>query len=506
MVSIGSLRYDVIADTQQFQTGMAASRRELSAAKKVFLDTRTPVEMLGIEIEGLRRLLKSGALTQDDYNRAVRRLKTDAATTKTELKGLNTTVSSLSGSFKTLVGAYAGFAGIRMTLRSVNDEMKRIDETAKTARKLGLAASDLVALQLAGSQLAGMADGAVSMALQRMTRRLAEAAAGTGEAKNAIKELGLDAKSLNLMGPAEAFKAIADAIQEVPEDADKLRLAFKLFDSEGAALVNVLREGGSTVDDFKAKAHSLGLTFTDDAAAGVESANDAIQDANLAMKEIIQTMATGLAPVLKLVADGFVSVKKGARAWAEYLRLNSHQSGSRSLQATSDELDRQRREMLARLDPAFLAPNKNRDTQDRFLTEAEKMRRARIAYETGPQLTPERAAEIAAKRALERAKKHAMEPGPMMPAAIAEHRKQQREAKEKEQAERRKESQSKGESAAKGSLEEFKLIRDIVSGTGDLDRKQLESLDKQLRALESIEKNTKDTKYRFIEDPTVAVG
>ena len=269
MVSIGSLRYDVIADTQQFQTGMAASRRELSAAEKVFLDTRTPVEMLGIEIEGLTRLMKSGALTLDDYNRAVRRLKADAAAAKGGLAGLEPTAQSLSGTFKTLAAGYIGFAGLSAAIRGVGSEMQRVDETAKTARKLGLAANDLVALQLAGSQLAGMAGGAVSMALQRMTRRLAEAAAGTGEAKAAILELGLSAQQLNQMGPAEAFKAIADAIAKVPNDADKLRLAFKLFDSEGAALVNVLREGWSTVDEFREKSQKLGMTFTDDAAAGI---------------------------------------------------------------------------------------------------------------------------------------------------------------------------------------------------------------------------------------------
>ena len=81
------------------------------------------------------------------------------------------------------------------------------------------------------------------MAMQRFTRRAAEAAQGTGEAKGAIRELGLDAQKLQKLPLDDQMKVLADAFGNVQNESDKLRIAFKLFDSEGAALVNTLALG-----------------------------------------------------------------------------------------------------------------------------------------------------------------------------------------------------------------------------------------------------------------------
>src|SRR6056297_1781058 len=71
MVSIGALRYDIIADTANFQKGIIATRKELSSAKRLFNDTRTPAENLGIEIEGAARLFNKGAIDANTFARSV---------------------------------------------------------------------------------------------------------------------------------------------------------------------------------------------------------------------------------------------------------------------------------------------------------------------------------------------------------------------------------------------------------------------------------------------------
>lgn len=65
-----------------------------------------------------------------------------------------------------------------------------IDSLAKTADKLGVTTEALQTLRYQG-ELTGVSIDTTDMALQRMTRRVAEAAQGTGEAKDAIAELGL---------------------------------------------------------------------------------------------------------------------------------------------------------------------------------------------------------------------------------------------------------------------------------------------------------------------------
>ena len=87
------------------------------------------------------------------------------------------------------------------------------------------------------------------MAMQRFTRRVAEAAAGTGEAREALKFLGIQLKdSGGKIRPAEVLLGeVADSMTAIEDPALRLRIAFKLFDSEGVAMVNMLDEGAAGI-------------------------------------------------------------------------------------------------------------------------------------------------------------------------------------------------------------------------------------------------------------------
>ena len=147
-----------------------------------------------------------------------------------------------------------------------------IDRTAKTAAKLGAATESLIGLRFAGEQT-GVAIGTMDMALQRMIRRIAEAAKGTGEAKAAIAELGLEAGVLDRLSMEDKFLQIADAIREVEGQSQKLRIAFKLFDSEGVNVVNTLNAGRTAIEAMIQKGKEL-EGFTTEQARRVEAFND----------------------------------------------------------------------------------------------------------------------------------------------------------------------------------------------------------------------------------------
>jgi hypothetical protein len=153
-------------------------------------------------------------------------------------KGLKAVAGSVFSLRSSLILA-AGSAGFGLLVKS---SLNATDTLAKTASKIGTTTEALGALRYA-ADLTGVATNTMDMALQRFTRRTAEAAAGTGEAKGAIKELGINAQELNRMPLDQRMIVLADAFQGVTGESDKLRLAFKLFDSEGAALVNTLSQG-----------------------------------------------------------------------------------------------------------------------------------------------------------------------------------------------------------------------------------------------------------------------
>lgn len=196
------------------------------------------------------------------------------------------------------LAAVASVAGVvTMAVRGLSTQMQRLDETAKTAAKIGTTTEELSRLQFAGEKT-GVAVNTMNMALQRMTRRVSEAAAGSGEAKDALVELGLDAKKLNDMGPADAFRAIADSMSRVENQSDRVRLAMRLFDSEGVALVNTLAGGSRALDEFARQSDLFGNTVNGKAAKAAEAFNDAMTDLKASVGGVFAQLVRDLAPAL----------------------------------------------------------------------------------------------------------------------------------------------------------------------------------------------------------------
>lgn len=201
--------------------------------------------------------------------------------------------------FKVGLTAVAGAAGIGLLVKS---SLQSIDTLGKTATKLGVTSQALQKLRYA-SNLAGVETRTVDMAVQRFTRRLSEAANGTGEAKDALKELGLNAKELAKQPLDKQMLKLADAFDNVQSSGDKVRLAFKLFDSEGVAFVNTLEGGSTALRQMFQDAEGLGFILSSSAVKGVEEANDAMMKLGTMFGGVRDQLVAALAPALRVIVD-----------------------------------------------------------------------------------------------------------------------------------------------------------------------------------------------------------
>ena len=200
---------------------------------------------------------------------------------------------------KTALVGVLGAGGLTLLVRQ---SLLATDALSKTASKIGTTTEALSGLQYAG-KLTGVEVNVMNMALQRFSRRASEAAQGTGEAKNAIRELGIDARELVKLPLDERMLVLADAFQGVQSESDKLRIAFKLFDSEGAALVNTLSQGRGALAEMLGEAKALGVVMSSEAAQGVEDANDEFLKLNSIFKGILDQTTAALAPALKFIVE-----------------------------------------------------------------------------------------------------------------------------------------------------------------------------------------------------------
>ena len=234
----------------------------------------------------------------DDLDAAVQRSRSRLAGLGGEMKGNIATAAKW--------GAAVSVAATAATAAIVAGSLKSIDALAKTSDKLGIAISDLQALRQA-AELTGVGTNTLDMSLQRMTRRLSEAAQGTGEAQDALKELNLDALALAKLSPDEQFREIAGAMKQVGSQSDRVRLAFKLFDSEGAALVNTLALGKSGLQEIGDEMDALGASITRVDAAKVEAANDAMLRVATAAGAVSDRLTIELASSITAVANQMVA-------------------------------------------------------------------------------------------------------------------------------------------------------------------------------------------------------
>lgn len=205
---------------------------------------------------------------------------------------------------KTAIGAALGAGGLGLMVKA---SLEATDALAKTARRIGVTTQELQKLHHAAT-ITGVETATMNMALQRFIRRTAEAARGTGEAKDALRELGLNASQLTKLSLEEQMLALADAFEGAGTDADRVRLAMKLFDSEGVALVQTLKEGRSGLQGMFQEAETLGMVLSTSAVKGVEDTNDAIARLNGVIRGFRDQVIAKLAPGIEALAKHFTEL------------------------------------------------------------------------------------------------------------------------------------------------------------------------------------------------------
>ena len=220
------------------------------------------------------------------------------------ISGFASKVSGFAASIAK-VGAVAVGAGLAMTTALVKKGLASVDATAKVSDKLGISTEKLIGLQHA-ADLSGVSVNTFNTAMQRMVRRVAEAAQGGGPAASALKDLGLNAQALAKLSPDRQMSKIADAMKGVKSQGDKVALAFKLFDSKGVNLINTLSGGSAALQSATKEAESLGLSFTRIDAAKVEMANDSMNKLGKLVKGVAQQLAIQFSPVITAVSEKLV--------------------------------------------------------------------------------------------------------------------------------------------------------------------------------------------------------
>lgn len=247
--------------------------------------------------------------------------------------------------------ALAPILSVRAAINTATTALREFDTLGNRARMFGVDVESLQELRFAAEQ-SGMAVDNFDTALRRFIRRSAEAAQGTGAAKNAFKELGVELHDNEgrLRRSEDLLRDVADALQRVPNQADRLRLAFRMFDTDGAAMVNVLSQGSAGLDEFAQKARDLGLVVDRHMIARAQELKTEFDTATRVLNQNFQQALVDIAPILISTARLVGGVAQAINGVVDAMRSVENMTGG-GLNARRSELqgllEEERRQITA---------------------------------------------------------------------------------------------------------------------------------------------------------------
>jgi hypothetical protein len=163
----------------------------------------------------------------------------------------------------------------------------------------GIAINDLAVLQQQ-FKLSGKAAEDVGPVMAKMMKNLE-----TGSAAGTIKRLGLDMDDLRKRTPAEQFRLIGEAINILPDPAERATAAMDVFGKSGASLLAVFADHG-----FGQAAEQVGnqAELLNRDAALFDDISDKLATAGLKVQGFFVGVADRVAPVIKPLLDRFATL------------------------------------------------------------------------------------------------------------------------------------------------------------------------------------------------------
>ena len=285
---------------------VARRQKELEKNRKVLEREGRSVEALGRTLDQLHR--KQQRL--EAVSKGVGRVGRDLSAVGRDIRNISVGA--------TVAAAAAGTAIFRLA----SSTAALGDDVAKTSDRLGFSIEAFQELRYAAER-SGVSISTFDSSMGAMQKRLGEAAMGKGAAKDALKELGLEADALVKMRPEEALGRIADRMAKVEDPAKKAALAAALFSRAGMGMVNMLNGGSEGLEQLRRDGAATGYVLSEKAARDAEYFQDRLLDTQLVLKGLKNTVGAELMPVISDAMSDFSGWARTnqpeIRAWAQSL-------------------------------------------------------------------------------------------------------------------------------------------------------------------------------------------
>jgi hypothetical protein len=238
------------------------------------------------------------------------------ADTKGFQKGLQQASTQTNKFADTFKAKFAGLLGGAVLVKATKEVINFGAQIGDLSDRLGVSAEFLQKFQYGASQN-GIAITEASTALQRFTRRTAEAKAKGGPLLETLNKLGItfNDASGQAKNSEQLFVEFGDALTGMTDPAEKLRIAFQFLDTEGAKLTQMFQQGKPSIEEYGKMAEEMGSIIGNDNVKALQDASGAIEEMG---RTFMSLLAEGAKPITEAVKGLNSMLKVGVGIIRDY--------------------------------------------------------------------------------------------------------------------------------------------------------------------------------------------
>jgi hypothetical protein len=235
--------------------------------------------------------------------------KFDAGLKKSEerVKAFSVNIKASSVSLLKFVAGTAAFQAATNMIRSGLSAIGggAITELGQVADRVGTTTAKLAELQYATRQTRGDVD-ALGPALQTLKLNMSDAAQQSGPVADALRQIGLNAATLDKMDSADAFKEVSKGLSKVSDEGVRTGLALKIVGTDAVGLMNTLSASNGAINKSEDQFRKFGGSITELARNQIDNATLALERVQAVGEGLAVMIAAKLAPYVEFIRDKFV--------------------------------------------------------------------------------------------------------------------------------------------------------------------------------------------------------
>lgn len=228
-------------------------------------------------------------------------------------KGIASAQSQLSKFTKGIGGLNAVIGGLSIygMGRLIKSSLDTADALGDTAANLRINVEELQKLDFATKQLGGSTQ-ALHTGMSMMQRVLGQVAQGSESAAKKFDRLGLSTEQLLSMPVDQQFRAIVDAINKLPNAAEKAAASQDIFGRGAKDLASVIDAGTGKLNALGTELERVNGILSKDQVEAAQKAKDAIDKLGAAWEAMKNKAVAAMAPEIETAAEVGVDTLGGA--------------------------------------------------------------------------------------------------------------------------------------------------------------------------------------------------